>query len=75
MLNVEQSLTQQEDQLAVARGNVAQNLILVYRSIGGGWEIRCGPPPPMPPSGPSPAEVVPPPAGIQNAPLPPTTVP
>jgi NodT family efflux transporter outer membrane factor (OMF) lipoprotein len=75
VLNVEQSLTQQEDQLAVARGNVAQNLILVYRSIGGGWEIRCVPAlPPMPPQGPPPAEVVPPPAGQQPAPLPPPPV-
>ena len=67
VLNVEQSLTQQEDQLAVAQGAVANNLILVYKSIGGGWQIRCGPPPPMQP----PAEVVPPPAAIHNAPLPP----
>jgi NodT family efflux transporter outer membrane factor (OMF) lipoprotein len=66
VLNVEQSLTQQEDQLAVARGAVAQNLILVYKSIGGGWQIRLGPPPPMPP----PNEVLPPPAAIQNPPLP-----
>ncbi len=66
VLNVEQSLTQQEDQLAVAQGAVANNLILVYKSIGGGWQIRCGPPPPMQP----PAEVVPPPTGIQTVPLP-----
>jgi NodT family efflux transporter outer membrane factor (OMF) lipoprotein len=70
VLNVEQSLTQQEDQLAVARGAVAQNLILVYKSIGGGWQIRCIPWPPMPPSGPPPGEVIPSPAPLENAPLP-----
>ena len=42
VLNVEQLLTQQEDQLAVSQGSVAQNLILVYKSIGGGWQIRLG---------------------------------
>ncbi|MFZ1934689.1 MAG: TolC family protein [Thermoguttaceae bacterium] len=70
VLSVEQLLTQQEDQLAVARGSVAQNLILVYRSIGGGWQIRCAPPLPMPPSAPPPAEIVPPPAATPNVPLP-----
>jgi NodT family efflux transporter outer membrane factor (OMF) lipoprotein len=40
VLTVEQLLTQQEDQLAVARGTVAQNLILLYRALGGGWQIR-----------------------------------
>ena len=40
VLSVEQLLTQQQDQLAVARGSVANNLILVYKSIGGGWQIR-----------------------------------
>ena len=42
VLNVEQLLTQQEDQLAVSQGSVAQNLVLVYKSIGGGWQIRLG---------------------------------
>ena len=53
VLNVEQLLTQQEDQLAVAQGSVAQNLILVYKSIGGGWQIRLGGPDrrPQPPAG------------------------
>jgi NodT family efflux transporter outer membrane factor (OMF) lipoprotein len=70
VLNVEQSLTQQEDQLAVAQGAVAQNLILVYRSIGGGWQIRLGLPPPISmPEAPV-GELVPPPGAIQNAPAP-----
>ena len=52
VLNVEQLLTQQEDQLAVSQGSVAQNLILVYKSIGGGWQIRlagAASPPETPP--------------------------
>ena len=31
---------QQQDQLAVAAGNIALNLINVYRALGGGWELR-----------------------------------
>jgi hypothetical protein len=31
---------QQQDQLAVAQGNIALNLIEVYRAVGGGWELR-----------------------------------
>ena len=70
VLSVEQLLTQQEDQLAVARGAVAKNLILVYKSIGGGWQIRLGPETPVQMSGAPSGEVVPPPAAIENAPLP-----
>jgi len=33
-------LTQQQDQLAVAQGGVAQSLIQLYRALGGGWQIR-----------------------------------
>ena len=42
VFNVQQLLTQQEDQLAVAEGNVARNLIQLYRALGGGWQIRLG---------------------------------
>lgn len=38
----ESILTQQQDQLAVAQGDIALGLIAVYRSIGGGWQIRMG---------------------------------
>jgi NodT family efflux transporter outer membrane factor (OMF) lipoprotein len=35
-----------QDQLAVAQGNIALNLISAYRALGGGWELRlreeCG---------------------------------
>jgi hypothetical protein len=36
----ESILTQQEDQLAVAQGQIALDLIAVYRALGGGWEMR-----------------------------------
>jgi NodT family efflux transporter outer membrane factor (OMF) lipoprotein len=31
---------QQEDSAAQAQGNIALNLILLYRAMGGGWQIR-----------------------------------
>jgi NodT family efflux transporter outer membrane factor (OMF) lipoprotein len=31
-------LVAQQDQLAVARGNIALNLVAVYRALGGGWQ-------------------------------------
>lgn len=42
------TLTEQQDELAVAQGDIALGLIGVYRALGGGWEIRlpnCGPGP------------------------------
>ena len=36
----ESTLTQQQDQLAVAQGDIALGLIAVYRALGGGWQIR-----------------------------------
>jgi NodT family efflux transporter outer membrane factor (OMF) lipoprotein len=44
VLNVEQLLTQQQDQLAVAQGVVANNLVLLYKALGGGWQIDYGGP-------------------------------
>jgi NodT family efflux transporter outer membrane factor (OMF) lipoprotein len=40
LFTLEVTQVQQQDQLAVAQGNVALNLISVYRSLGGGWELR-----------------------------------
>jgi outer membrane protein TolC len=37
---LESSQLQVQDQFAVAQGNIALNLISVYRALGGGWEIR-----------------------------------
>jgi len=61
-------LTQQQDQLAIAQGAVAQSLIQLYKALGGGWQIRLStflPPPPAAPE--QPAEPVPVP---EPAPLP-----
>jgi NodT family efflux transporter outer membrane factor (OMF) lipoprotein len=67
VFNLETTQVQQQDQLAVAQGNIALNLISVYRALGGGWEIRtengapC--PPPVPHTGPEiPAPATPAPA-------------
>jgi NodT family efflux transporter outer membrane factor (OMF) lipoprotein len=35
------ALVTQQDQLAAARGNIALNLIQLYRALGGGWEALC----------------------------------
>jgi NodT family efflux transporter outer membrane factor (OMF) lipoprotein len=40
VFNLETTQVQQQDQLVTAQGNIALNLINVYRSLGGGWEIR-----------------------------------
>jgi hypothetical protein len=32
---------QQQDLFAVTKGAVATNLVQVYRSLGGGWEMRA----------------------------------
>lgn len=50
LFTLENSRLQAQDQLAVAQGNIALYLINVYRSLGGGWELRtqlegCGPAP------------------------------
>jgi outer membrane protein TolC len=36
----ESTLAGQQDNLAVARGSIALNLIATYRALGGGWEMR-----------------------------------
>jgi NodT family efflux transporter outer membrane factor (OMF) lipoprotein len=38
--NMQLFVARQQDQLAVARGQIAQGWIDVYRSLGGGWQIR-----------------------------------
>ena len=40
VFNLEITQVQQQDNLAIAQGNIALNLINVYRYLGGGWEIR-----------------------------------
>ena len=41
LYTLDNTRVQQQDNLAVAQGNVALNLISVYRALGGGWQIRC----------------------------------
>jgi NodT family efflux transporter outer membrane factor (OMF) lipoprotein len=40
VFNLETTQVQQQDQLAVAQGNIALELISLYRALGGGWEVR-----------------------------------
>jgi outer membrane protein TolC len=40
VINVLEALRSQQDLLASTRGQVATNLVQVYRSLGGGWEVR-----------------------------------
>jgi len=71
VFNVQQFLTQQQDQLAVVEGSVALNLIRLYRALGGGWQIRFDAPNAPPPAAPAqPTEVAPPreAAAIQPSP-------
>jgi NodT family efflux transporter outer membrane factor (OMF) lipoprotein len=68
----------QQDAAAQAEGNIALNLILLYRALGGGWQIRledgnCGVPGPSPPGPPPPAREAPaqePPAEMLPKPRP-----
>jgi NodT family efflux transporter outer membrane factor (OMF) lipoprotein len=75
VFNVQQFLTQQQDQLAVAQGIVAKSLIQLYKALGGGWQIRLSSPAPpsivaaapVPGPGPVPA---PSPEALPAAPVP-----
>jgi NodT family efflux transporter outer membrane factor (OMF) lipoprotein len=40
VFNLETTQVQQQDNLAVAAGNISLNLINTYRALGGGWELR-----------------------------------
>lgn len=40
VLDAQRFLTAQQDQLVFTAGSVGQNLIAMYRALGGGWEIR-----------------------------------
>ena len=42
VLNATRSLAAQQDSYAVTRGNIATNLIALYKALGGGWEVRLG---------------------------------
>ena len=40
-------LVQQQDALAQAEGEVARSLVEIYRALGGGWQLRLEPLPPL----------------------------
>ena len=42
VLNTQTSLLQQQDALTSAQGQVVNSLVSVYKSLGGGWQIREG---------------------------------
>ena len=44
VLVAEQQLLQQQDQLAVTAGAIPTNLVVAYRALGGGWQMRQGKP-------------------------------
>jgi NodT family efflux transporter outer membrane factor (OMF) lipoprotein len=51
VFETQSSLVNAEDQLAVARGNIALNLIQAYKALGGGWEYFMQPiPQTLPPT-------------------------
>ncbi len=78
VFTVQRELTQQQDQLAVVEGSVAQYLIQLYTALGGGWQVRLtGPgfepvlPVEMPIQAPAQGAPSPAPPRPQDAPLPP----
>lgn len=40
VLDAQRTLFDVENQLAVARGNIADNLVQLYRALGGGWSLE-----------------------------------
>ena len=52
VFTIQDSLVEQQDAYASSQGDIALGLISIYRSLGGGWQIRLGsnqgenPPPP-----------------------------
>jgi NodT family efflux transporter outer membrane factor (OMF) lipoprotein len=40
VLDTQESLVQEQDLLATARGDVGLNLVATYKALGGGWQIR-----------------------------------
>jgi len=43
VIDSERALVRQQDALAESQGNVALNLIAVYKGLGGGWQMRLQP--------------------------------
>ena len=41
VFNLQELLVRQQQALAESQGTIATNLIAIYKSLGGGWQIRC----------------------------------
>jgi NodT family efflux transporter outer membrane factor (OMF) lipoprotein len=41
VFNLQELLVRQQQALAESQGTIAANLIAIYKSLGGGWQIRC----------------------------------
>jgi NodT family efflux transporter outer membrane factor (OMF) lipoprotein len=75
---LETTLAQLQDTLALARGEIALGLIQVYRALGGGWQLRltgCEPAGPPPQGAPRPAADATPAPHPEPAPGPPKPTP
>ena len=44
VLDMERSLFEQQDLFADSEGRVIQNLILIYKALGGGWDAMAADP-------------------------------
>lgn len=44
VLDMQRTLTVQQDQLAASEGQVAKNLVALYAALGGGWQVATEPP-------------------------------
>lgn len=42
VLNATSSLSSQQEQHAQTKGNIAVNLVAMYKALGGGWQVRLG---------------------------------
>ena len=42
VLDTYRSLLSQQDNLIASRGSIAQNMVAMYRALGGSWQIREG---------------------------------
>jgi len=41
VLNTDEALVNQQEELAISRGRIAQSLITTYKALGGGWQADC----------------------------------
>src|SRR5207248_3861848 len=78
VIQLETTLVQLQDTLALAQGEIGLGLIQVYRALGGGWQIRltgCEPRELLLEGPPHPPEPLPPPQAAPVAPAAPPPAP